>query len=414
MLKIGLISDLHLGFGYNTEYENDGFEALEEALSNMMDCDLILLTGDLFDSKTPRTTTWGKTLKLLTIPLERACGVELIESDKEIKPAVLKKALKGIPIVAIHGNHERRSKSEINPIQALENGGFLIHLHANSLVFEKDGQRVAIFGMSNVPEAYAREALFSWNPKPKQNAFNILLLHQNIYPYVYSPLDIPNLRVSELPKNFDLIIDGHVHVAAQEKINGTTLLIPGSSIITQFEKSEQYEKKKYYKIEIFEDNTFKINSFPFKSQRSFFYIDVQKEKATIDDVKKAIEEVLNKQKFEKKPIIRVRVKTSGDLSWELETKKIEKEYDKAIIRISKEIVSEEYKKGLEFLKELREKSLSIREISSNLLLKNLKELGFDFSLIDYEEILNVLEEGRVEEAFLILLGKQKTLSKLIK
>ncbi len=409
-IKIGVVSDLHLGFGYNTEYENDSFELAREAFENMLDCDLILVAGDVFDSRSPRTATWGKALQVFSIPLRGKSDIELVDTDKKLFDASLK-TLSSIPVIALHGNHERRTRSEINPVQALERGGFLIHLHQNRLVFKKDGMQVAIFGMSNVPEAYALQMLQNWNPKPLENAFNILMLHQNIHPYVYSPLDIPSIRIGDLPKGFDLIINGHVHKKAIDKLGNTTLLITGSSIVTQFEKNESEEEKGYYKITLNENN-FDIQFIPFKNQRKFIYLEIKKDVVSEDDIKEKISGALSQQ-FSKKPIIKVKVITKANQTWEANIKKIENQFkEKAIVKISKEIVSEEYRKSIELLREIRDKSLSIEEISANILRKNLEAMGFDFNLINYEEIMRILEED-VDKALNILTNKQKTLGRFV-
>ena len=128
-MLIGIFSDCHCGYKYGEERWKDSFLALNEAMDKTEDCDLIIIPGDLFDTRIPRPEVFAKVARILskaqTIPSETKF-LEIINKEKtEMSPL----ALRGIPIVAIHGTHEKRSKHLINPIQALEHSGLLIHLH---------------------------------------------------------------------------------------------------------------------------------------------------------------------------------------------------------------------------------------------------------------------------------------------
>src|SRR3972149_3426804 len=150
-MKIAILSDTHFGYAYNDALAEDSFENADEAIEKAMDADLILLCGDVFDVRIPNTQTWAKALKILSKPLLKQGSMKMVSCTKELKE-ISKRTLNHIPVIAIHGNHERRSREELNTVQALENAGLVIHLHLQTIVFEKDGKKVAIHGMSNVPE----------------------------------------------------------------------------------------------------------------------------------------------------------------------------------------------------------------------------------------------------------------------
>jgi len=270
-MKIAILSDFHFGVSPRLELEEDSFEQAGEAMEKALDSDLILLIGDIFDSRFPKTSIWAKAIKILVKPLLKESNVNFLECSKELKE-ISKRTLKHLPVIAIHGTHERRAKDEINVIQALENAGILIHLHCQTIVFEKDGKKVAIHGMSGVPERFAKDVLYSWNPKPVPNCFNILILHQSIESYVYSPLEPPTLDLSNLPKGFDLIVDGHIHGHSIEKIDDSVLVIPGSTIVTQLEKNEAETEKGFVKVELNEKP--KIDFIPLERNRKFFYEEI--------------------------------------------------------------------------------------------------------------------------------------------
>ncbi|MFH7882535.1 MAG: DNA repair exonuclease, partial [Candidatus Aenigmatarchaeota archaeon] len=306
-MKIAILSDFHFGFSYTSEIENDSFENAEEAIKRALDCDLILIAGDIFDSRTPRTSVLAKGVNILVKPLlQENKGVKLISSSKELK-AISQRVFNHLPVIAIHGTHERGGKDSINPIQALENAGILIHLHCDTIVLEKNGEKVAIHGMSGVPERYAKDVLEKWSPKPVENCFNILLLHQSIAPFIYSPLEPPSLNISNLPKGFDLIVDGHLHLSEKEKFDNTTLIFPGSTIVTQFEANEAVSEKGFFKLEI-REKAFEIDFIRLENNRKFFYeeLKLSKDFSTREQIENKIKNILRKE-FKKKPLIKVKL-----------------------------------------------------------------------------------------------------------
>ena len=118
-MKISIIPDCHCGYGQGKRHE-DSFLALEEVIEKNLDSDLILIVGDLFNSRIPKQETFGRVAKTLVkvqnIPSQTKF-IDVIGKDrKDMSPS----ALKGIPIVAINGNHDRRSKHMVNPVQLLE------------------------------------------------------------------------------------------------------------------------------------------------------------------------------------------------------------------------------------------------------------------------------------------------------
>lgn len=410
-MKIAVLSDFHFGFSFVPELEEDSFENANEAIERALEADLILLLGDIFHSRVPKTQTWAKAMKILVKPLlEKDRGVRLINSTKELKKASIR-TLSHLPVIAIHGTHERRGRGEMNVVEVLENAGLLIHLHCHTLILEKDDKKVAIHGMSGVPERFARDVLKQWNPQPIKDCFNILLLHQSIHPYIYSPLEPPSISISDLPKGFDLVLVGHVHQNAQEKINGTTLIFPGSTIVTQFEKSESESEKGFYFIDL--GDGIKIEFCPLKKARKFFYEEIQlNESFATEQIEGKIREILKKD-LAKPPIIRLKIKGKSSEVFEKELSNLEKVFaGKTILIFTKDFESREMEKKAEFLRALREQRVSVEDIGIEILRKNLEELNFSFSF-DYEQVFGLLSEGEVEKTLKILLGKQKTLEGIL-
>jgi len=406
-MKIAILSDFHLGFSFGPETDRDSFENAEEAVEKALDSDLLIIAGDIFDSRSPKTQSWADALKILSKPLLReSTGVKLVSCTKQLKE-ISKKTLNHLPVIAIHGNHERRSKDEITAVEALENAGMLIHLHLQTIVLEKDGVKIAVHGMSSVPERYAKDVLDAWNPKPLEGCFNILLLHQSIDPYVYSPLEPPTLNLSSLPDGFDLIVDGHVHTHALDKCNSTPFCVVGSTVLTQLQKNEAESKKGFVKVEI--KDKFKLEFVPLEGCRKFFYEEVEVGESPRWQIEKKIAEILSSQVFRKEPIIRIKILGKESEVIDRDLREMEKKFSgRAILFFSKELESEEMSEKIEFLRNLREQKLSVEEIGLNILKKNLEELNFE-PVFDHEKIFWLLSDEKVEEALNLIVGEQKTL-----
>jgi DNA repair exonuclease SbcCD nuclease subunit len=408
-MRISVLSDFHFGYAYNSELEDDSFNNVDEAMDRSLDSDLIIIAGDIFDTRMPKTQTWANAMKILTKPLLRPNpDVKLAGTTKELKE-ISKRVLDHLPLLAIHGNHERRAKNEINPVEILENAGILIYLHCNTIVFEKDGIRVAVHGMSSVPERNANDILSEWNPQPIPECVNILLLHQNIEPYVYSPLEIPSLNQSNLPKGFDLIIDGHIHTKTEESINGTKFIIPGSLTITQFQRGEAGVEKCFVAINI--DNERKVSTefIPLEKSRKFFYEEIRVNGPMRDQIENRISDILNSKTFTQPPIIRLKITGTEMEVVDQELRDIERKYNgKAILVFAKDLESPEITEKIEFLRNLREQNLSTEEVGLSILKKNLDSFQSENNF-DYEDFFKLLSEGEVENAFNILIGEQKTL-----
>jgi len=407
-MRIAVLSDFHLGFELNSDTENDSFENAEEAIDKALNSDLIIIAGDIFDSRSPKTQVWAKALHILSKPLlHESTDVKLVSCTKELKK-ISKKTLSHLPVIAVHGNHERRSKDEITAVEALENAGMLIHLHLHTAIIEKDGVKVAIHGMSSVPERFAKDVLNAWQPKPIEGCFNILVLHQSVQPYVYSNLEPPTINLEDLPRGFDLIIDGHVHTHSVDKIDGTPFVVVGSTMLTQLQRNEAESKKGFVMLDV--NKSCKIEFVTLEKCRSFFYEEVRAANNLKAEVEKKVSEILSSQAFAKPPLIRIKLVGKESSVIDRELAEIEKKFaGKAVLIFAKELESEELSEKAELLKSLREQKLSVEEMGLNLLKKNLEELNFSPEF-DYEKLFWLLSEGKADTALKVLTGEQTTLS----
>ena len=306
-MKIALLSDFHLGFGKGTERFEESFEnakgALELAIAQKPDC--ILLLGDLFDSDIPNQETWHNAFKTFSQikQTNSECTITRIKNEKKEKIE-----FSGIPLIAIHGTHEYRGKDFKNAVEVLESAGFLIHLHAGIVLIEKGNEKIAVHGLGGVPEKHALDALKHWNPMPVEGATNILLLHQSIKEFLpFNDEMIASISLSDLPKGFDLIADGHLHWNGIENLQNCKFLLTGSTIITQMKKLESENKKA---IEIFDSKTKEISFLQLPNQRQMFYEKISFKDATQQQILETVDAKLSEfvsKATGRKPLIRLKL-----------------------------------------------------------------------------------------------------------
>lgn len=321
-MKVSIISDTHFGYKWGEERGEDAFENAREAFEENLDADVIILPGDIFDRKIPKQEVLDKAAEVLSIPMK---GERNVTADRELGIHG-----NGIPVVAIHGTHERRPSAYTNPIELMANTGHLVHLHNDRIVFEKDGERLAVHGMSGVPEKYAPQVLEQFDPEPVEDAFNILVVHQSIEGFVYTG-EGEHLTLEDFPDGFDLIVDGHIHWynidrfgdaessgeesapssnrsenAAEDK----PLVFPGSTVTTQMRKIEAEKEKGFLRLDTTENT---LDFVPLETPRDVHYIELEVDGEEWSDIKQEAVERLEEVAGDDKPLVNLKIngKTSG-------------------------------------------------------------------------------------------------------
>ncbi|MFH0986835.1 MAG: DNA repair exonuclease [Candidatus Micrarchaeota archaeon] len=395
-MKLAVISDSHLGHGYGTELQEDSFVQFEEALDSAIaeKADLILLPGDIFDTRTPRQEVWARALNIFQKPLLAEKNHTKLEGfagePRQVSPMVLK----GVPVVAIHGTHERRSENLVNPVELLEQSGHLIHLHKQAVVFEVGGHKLAIHGLSGIPERDVKKELQEWNPRPVPDAYNIFVFHQSTNEEIYDP-ENTFLSLEDLPKGFDFYIDGHIHWA--KYIPEKKFLLPGSTVITQKKQKESTQGKGFYMIEVDMNSARKTETrfVPLKKQRKFFFKEFEFTKARSDEVNEKINSYLSLLKPEGKPL--VRIKLTGIMDDGLSKSHLElHDFSKygCVLSVDNQLESTDFKSRLADLRKLQQAKMSVSELGMSLLAQLLEKT--DYKGLPPEQIIGPLADGDID------------------
>ncbi|MDO8537877.1 MAG: DNA repair exonuclease [archaeon] len=407
-MKIAIISDTHLGYGRKTIRENEAFVNSSNAMKKAVEekADLILMPGDLFDQAVPSPETLLQGFQLFGIANKAKKSDVIVEVNGE------RKEFNGIPIIAIHGTHEFRGKDYANILSIFNESNSLIHVHANTAIISKNSEKFAIHCLGGVPEKKALDVLMQWNPQPVANAKNLFVFHQSIAEFL--PTDDPmnvTLSLSDLPKNFDYYVDGHLHWNNVVAVHSGKFLLPGSTVITQLKKLEAIKPKGWFLLDTISGTETFVE---ISNQRRFFYEKIQFNNASIVEVErqvlKKIDECLKKNDAELIPLIKLKLigsLLSGLNASDLDFNALLAEFQgKAIISIDRDFGLQSLKNRINELRSIQKDKASIASLGLNILEKKLTETNFN-SAFDVKRVFELLSHNEVEKAMELLIEEGK-------
>jgi len=291
-MKVAFVSDTH--FGYR-RFEKD---ALQQGTNAILDAckkaDILLLGGDIFDSKNPNLNTLTHVATLL-------------QQAQKILPDS-----KSPKILAIHGTHELSSKDSINPISMMAKLGLIEDVHNKTVVMQKNDEKIAVSGLGGIPDDLVKTALTKLNCKPIGSATNFFMFHQTLHEFVPQAKNLAS--TDDLPEGYDFYLCGHIH--SKKEYLGGKLLISGSTVLTQ-QKDEEQNKKGYFII----DTKTKTKEFIEIKTRPFIVSELNFEDAIPTQIRIKINEELQNllsQTHESVPILKIKLTGSlqkgyGDL-----------------------------------------------------------------------------------------------------
>lgn len=365
-MKLAFVTDTHFGF---RRFEADAIRQGREAiLAAAREADVLILGGDNFDTPLPRMETIAE----VTGILREALGI------------FHSRGIAGVPIYAIHGNHDRRARGFVHPTELLAHGGFLVNAHNKTIMREINGETVAISGMGNVPDDLAAEGLKKIECRLVSGAFNVFVLHQTFKESSYGREEY--LSYDDLPEGYDLYLCGHIH-----KPNlSSKVMNPGSTVATTLHEDEYGQRGWLLYDTVARKGEFKpINS------RQFFFSAINFENATPDEVKRKLEEEAKRLLASAKPDARsplVRVVAKGTLAPGFGTADLRMPHLGENIFIDSNLNADSLKGKIAQIKISREKKLTSRQQGMEILRKKLEGTGY--SLGDAEDVFESLIEGR--------------------
>jgi len=334
-VKLALLADLHIGFGYKKHSSDprrmDSFENAAEALRlAVQNADAVLIAGDIFDRPNIDTDLFLRALEIFDVARSRDSGV-----------SVNGETWKGVPVIAIRGNHDVSSDLHRHPVLLLDRAHRLKYINAEQVVLEKNGEKVAVTGAGWVPDRNAElvRRFFSERvPAPVPGAYNVLMLHQPLEGIGKYPGENP-LPVSYLPPGFDVYHSGHLHWHVEKRVSDRWIVIPGSTVRTQLSDREVEEDRAIWVLDT-ESN--ELQEFEISCARRGFVrkvcVDNKGRDEVISEVVSAVESAVAQNDRQKEPIVKIVLEGSTYDVYDLSP--IVQRYEgKAIVKIFDNTVS---------------------------------------------------------------------------
>ena len=324
-MRIAMLSDFHLGY---ERFREDAYRQAEEALSLAAEkADVILIPGDIFDNREPSPDVLAEAITIFRNLSRREWNAKVVSFSGEGRNFT------NVPIIAIPGTHERRAEGIEDPVDLLGLAGLLVDATNAQVVVEKKGERIAIRGLGGIADDRFREIMERERPQPMDGVFNVFFFHQSLYELL--PFSKDFLHVDELPKGFDLYVNGHIHSRVESKAHGKPFLISGSTVLTQLKDAEQ-EQKGFY---IFDTKT-RGYSFNRINSRRFVLARMQIDGKNPSDIEGEIERLVKKEAASgDKPILRIEIEGTlkdGYKNLDLNSQEIVARYkDSAVVEIGK-------------------------------------------------------------------------------
>ncbi len=361
----------------------------------------MIIPGDVFDNRSPNPEIISQALKIFREVHDKKWKAKAYLQSKD------KKTFTDVPIIAISGTHERTAIGRDNALKLLDLAGLLIDTSEATTIISKGDEKVAIFGLGGISEEIVVEKIKELNPQRVTGAFNIFMFHQSVYELL--PFNNQFMKLNDLPKGFDLYVDGHIHNMVDMEVYGKKFLIPGSTLLTQLKDIEQ-EDKGFIIFDTlkYEYEFIKINS------RKFISKTIKLEDASKEEInEKCIEMIENYTKDTKeKPIIRIKLEGTIGLGVSnngLNIKAITSRYiDKAFIEVDRhKLLNPELQMDIDSLRDNRIGEMSIKERGTEILNSQLDHINFKLK-INISEFIEFLVNGPskkdklIEEALKIL------------
>lgn len=392
-MKIAIVSDMH--FGYERFYE-DSFTQAEKALTMASGmADAILIPGDVFDKRFPKPDVLAKGLRIFKSLSERDWTAKVTSYRNLLNPN--ERNHTNIPVVAVSGTHERVAEGKENALMLLSIAGLLVDTSESITVIEKDGEKVAVFGLGGTSEERVKPLLEKLAPKPVSGAFNIFMFHQSTYELL--PFNDEFIHENELPDGFDLYIDGHIHSKVERTVHGKPFLIPGSTVLTQLKDGEQDSKG----FILFDTSTHE-HEFIQIGSRKLYVKTLKLEGAKPKDIEEGCEREMESvlRESAEKPIVRILLEgtmANGFTIVDMPVRQVLQRYAaKAYISIdSSGMESAELDKAITDVRSSRAGNRSVKELGMSTLSAKLKEQKFTGG-IDAAALFNMLSEEGAKDS----------------
>jgi DNA repair exonuclease SbcCD nuclease subunit len=294
------LSDSHLGKAqFNLAEREDDFylsfsRAIDIAISEKPD--LLIYTGDLFDSYRPHPRAFVKAFESLMRVIERGIPIAIIEGNHELGPDVVKKQITS-PIANMEALFNR-----------LGYGKLFIRLNAR---VERIGDLVIAglpyksFG-KDVPDAISK---LERECKNLCNCPSVLMIHQGVKGMIktfYPELDFPHIAST----SFDYVAMGHYHNKVVRRSGNRVFAYSGSTEIVELREAFSSDGSKYILSVDIERDGIDVKEIKLETRPFITFSEIIR---NTRDLYSLIERIRDEIKGKEKPVICGRIYVKGSM-----------------------------------------------------------------------------------------------------
>lgn len=288
MIKIGVMSDLHLGYRQYglIERELDFYNQYDKCIDELMDCDTVLIAGDIFDKPNPSPAA------IVTFQN----GIEKLKNE-------------GIKVKGIRGNHTMlKRKDHISADEIFHNNYELLDTYGDI----HNTNAINFYGIDYCGTDI--DKFYNKLEEVKKNArvgINILLVHESFAEYcgfAGEPLEYHNIDWGDI----DIVICGHIHNTLLDEAVKPVFLQPGSIERCSLTEAidEDLNGKGVWKILIDTDSLdFSLEFVRIENFRKFFSgewtIDEASDLRDIEYLYQALQDTINDQELQ--PVVSFKI-----------------------------------------------------------------------------------------------------------
>jgi DNA repair exonuclease SbcCD nuclease subunit len=234
--------------------------------------DILLIGGDLFDVIKPSNHSRAR----------------LMQHFRDLSQ-------KGIKIFLVSGHHDTPKSIEegVSPLAVYGNSGYTVFFQNPAEPTKIDLRirqlKLSILGLSHNPFMQTKQNPLTNLDLRTDGDIKIFLTHYPIEGFSGYTADEPVIRLSSLPRDFQLIAAGHFHAYQKKQLGDTTIVYPGSTERTSFQ--EENEEKGFVWLELSKEGVTSIEHIktPARKYRTLT-VDFPSQGETLEALKRIIDE----------------------------------------------------------------------------------------------------------------------------
>jgi len=303
-LKIVHMSDNHLGKAqfHLAEREEDLYKAFDAAVNLALrrDPDLVIHTGDLFDSYRPHPRAFVRAFEGLLRIVERGIPIAIIEGNHELGPDTVRRRMAS-PLINLGKLFER-----------LGYGKLFVRLGPGAVRLGDLVVAGAPYASRGVKIADTVESLNRKARNLCENCPKVLMLHQGVRGMIKAIY--PEVDFSEIAKSsFDYVAMGHYHNKVVRRSGNRVFAYSGSTEVIETREIPLAGEGKYILVAEIERDEIGVEEIRLRTRPFLYFSETLSSTQELFSLIERLKDKLTSQKFDEKPVVYGKLSLRGDM-----------------------------------------------------------------------------------------------------